>query len=145
MNWGNRLLVVFLVFAAGMGYLMYRSMNTNYELVETDYYGSELRYQEVIDGRKRAAALSEPVDISQNPKGILISLPSEMKKKKIEGNIWFYCAYERKNDRKFKLTVDSSGSQIIPPSMLPPGNYSVKIDWKDQSIGYYTEKAISIL
>jgi hypothetical protein len=145
MNWGYRLLVVFLVFAAGMGYLMYRSMNTNYDLVETDYYGSELKYQEVIDGTKRADALSMPVAISQNSKGVVISLPSEMKDRTIDGNVWFYCAYDRKNDRKFKLNVDSSGAQLIPLEALPSGKYSVKIDWKDKTYGYYTEKVISVL
>ena len=42
MNWGNRLVIVFLVFGAGMGFLVYRSIKTNYELVETDYYKHEL-------------------------------------------------------------------------------------------------------
>ena len=41
MSWGNKLLVAFIVFAAGMFYLVYRSVNTNYELVEKDYYKSE--------------------------------------------------------------------------------------------------------
>ena len=50
MNWGNKLLITFLVFGAGISFLVYRSMHTNFELVEKDYYKSELRYQEIIDG-----------------------------------------------------------------------------------------------
>jgi hypothetical protein len=145
MNWGNRLLVVFLVFAAGMGYLFYRSVNTNYDLVENDYYTTELRYQQVIDDTKRADSLSQQVTISQEPQGILINMPKEMKSKKLEGSIWFYCAYDRKYDRKFKLDIDGIGSQLIPSLGLIPGKYSVKISWKDQQTGYYTEKNLSVL
>lgn len=65
MNWGNRLVIVFLVFGAGMGYLVYRSMNTDFELVESDYYKQELRYQNVIDEHNSANALSASVNIEQ--------------------------------------------------------------------------------
>jgi hypothetical protein len=145
MNWGNRLLLVFIVFALGMGYLVYRSMHTNFDLVETDYYATELRYQQEIDGTKRAQALSQPVSLSQETTGILVSFPEEMKNKKLEGTIWFYCSYDRKIDRTFKLEVDSNGTQLIPLTDLPLGNYSVKINWKDQQTSYYSEKQLSVL
>ena len=56
MNWGNKLLIL-LLFLERMFYLVYRSVNTNFELVEKDYYKSEFRYQQVIDGTNRANSL----------------------------------------------------------------------------------------
>ena len=41
MNWGNKLLVTFVVFGAGMIFLVYRAVKTNYELVEKDYYKND--------------------------------------------------------------------------------------------------------
>ena len=96
MNWGNKLLLTFIVFGAGMMYLVYRSVNTNYELVEKDYYKSELRYQQIIDGSNRANQLQSSVKIEQTSAGIILELPQEMKEKNISGDILFYCAYDQK-------------------------------------------------
>ena len=103
MNWGNKLLLTFIVFGAGMGYLVYRSVSTNYELVEKDYYKQELRYQQVIDGTNRVNQLSSAVKIEQTDAGIILELPQEMKEKDISGDVLFYCAYDKKKDKKFSL------------------------------------------
>jgi hypothetical protein len=145
MNWGNKLLLVFIVFAAGMGYLIYRSLHTNFELVAPDYYATELRYQQVIDDSRRANGLSEEITLHQNEKGILLQLPAEMKNKKPEGSITFYCAYDRKNDRTFSLVTGEDASQLIPVKNLMPGNYTVKFSWKEDSKGYYFEKDFTVL
>ena len=52
MNWGNKLLVAFIVFGLGMGYLAYRSMNTNFELVENDYYKQDGRWNRITVTRR---------------------------------------------------------------------------------------------
>ena len=78
MNWGNKLLLTFLVFAAGMGFLVYRSVTTNFELVEKDYYKEELRFQQQIDGTREANNLSSAVTLLQNETGIHLQLPAEM-------------------------------------------------------------------
>ena len=57
MNWGNKLLVTFLAFGAGMSFLVYKSITTNYD--RKDYYKNELCYQEVIDATQRANTLSD--------------------------------------------------------------------------------------
>ena len=145
MNWGNRLLLVFIVFGLGMGYLAYRSTTTNFDLVETDYYATELRYQQEIDASKRAGALSQPVNIEQAASGVMIQFPAEMKNKKLEGTILFYCAYDRKSDRSFPVQPDTAGSQLIPAEKLPSGHFFVKINWKEGETKYYMEKQISVL
>lgn len=145
MNWGNRLLVVFIVFGLGMGYLVYRTTTTDFDLVETDYYATELRYQQEIDASKKAHELSQPVSIEQGASGIFVQFPEEMKNKKLEGTIHFYCAYDRKSDRTFQVNPDSSGSQLIPAERLLSGHFFVKINWKEGDTKYYMEKQLSVL
>jgi hypothetical protein len=144
MSWGNKLLVTFIVFAAGMAYLVYRSVSTNYELVEKDYYKSEIAYQQVIDGSNRANQLSTPVKLDQTKEGILLSMPQEMKKENTSGNIWFYCSYNEKKDRKFSLQLDKEGKQLFDITSVPPGNYTVKITWNHDDKDYFTEKHLSV-
>jgi FixH len=145
MNWGNKLLVTFIVFGTGMSYLVYRSMNVNYELVEKDYYKNELRYQQVIDGTKRANALATPVTFQQSGQNIELQLPAEMKSKAITGDIWFYCAYDETRDRKFSLQIDSEANQSFSKAQFRSGTYTVKISWKEGENQYYSENKLSIL
>ena len=60
MNWGRSLILVFIVFAAFMGYLVYRASGTHFDLVSKEYYKDELRYQDKIDGFRNAAAMIQP-------------------------------------------------------------------------------------
>jgi hypothetical protein len=145
MNWGNKLLLTFIAFGAGMTYLVYRSVNTNYELVEKDYYKSELRYQQVIDGTNRVNQLSSAVKIEQTNAGITLELPAEMKEKNISGEILFYCAYNQKKDKKFSLQTDNNGVQGFPSTAVSPGSYTVKINWSSEGKNYFAEKSLTVL
>lgn len=145
MNWGNKLLVTFLVFGAGMGYLVFRAMSTNFELVEKDYYKKELRYQQVIDGTARANSLSSAVTIQQSGNDILLQMPEEMKTAEVKGTAWFYCAYNSKNDRKFDVQLNNEAVQRIQGKRIAAGTYTVKIDWTANGQSYYAEKKVTIL
>ena len=146
MNWGNKLLVTFIVFGAGMLYLVYRSFSTNFDLVEKDYYKTELRYQEVIDATNSANALASTVKMEQTKEGnIVLQLPDEMKNKTISGDIWFYCAYDAAKDKKFELKTDKKGTQSFQLNTIKPGNYTVRINWTDSGKKYYTEKPLTVL
>jgi len=144
MNWGNKLLITFVVFGGGMFYLVYRSVTTNFELVDKDYYKNELRYQDVIDGVKRANALSDVVKLTPTVKGLELQLPAEMKDQKIAGTVHFYCAYDALKDRKFELNTDATGLQVLNAKLIASGNYTVKINWNAGGEEYYTEKSISL-
>ena len=143
MNWGNKLLITFIIFGAGIFYLVYRSMTTNFELVEKDYYKNELHYQQVIDGSNRAGALHS-VKLEQKEDLILLQLPEEMKNKMVTGDVLFYCAYDEKKDKKFRLQVNNDGEQFFQPGSIDPGNYTVKINWSSDSDNYYTEKTLTV-
>lgn len=139
MSWGNRILVVILVFIAGMGYLVYRSINTNYDLVSQEYYKDELEYQKVIDGTHRAGTLASAASLSETDSGILLRLPQEMKGKTVSGSVYFYCATDVKKDRKLRLAVNAAAEQLIPAAGLAPGTYTVKINWEEAQLNYYSE------
>jgi FixH len=146
MNWGNRLLITFIVFGAGISYMVYRSMHVNSELVETDYYKNELIYQQVIDATNRANALLSTVKLMQAKEGnILLQLPEEMKNKNISGDIWFYCAYDEAKDKKLPLAINADGMQSFRAGILTTGFYTARISWSEGVQKYYTEKPITVL
>ncbi|HVM89588.1 MAG TPA: FixH family protein [Puia sp.] len=145
MNWGNKLILVFVAFAGWMGYLAYRATHVNVDLVQDDYYKSELKYQEVIDASKRSSELSSQVAISQDNSYINVQFPNEMKNTELKGTAWFYCASDAKKDRHIDLKVNENALQQIDVKNFRPGNYVVKFDWTSNNKTYYTEKAFTIL
>ncbi|MDB5211469.1 MAG: hypothetical protein JWQ30_2296, partial [Sediminibacterium sp.] len=111
MNWGNRLVLVFVGFALLIGTLVYKSMHTKFELVSKDYYNDELRYQDKIDGKANAAKISS-VTVVENPEAIIINLPAEHQGRNITGEAWFYCGSNATYDRKISLS-DATHNQLI--------------------------------
>jgi hypothetical protein len=144
MNWGYKLLAGYLTFIGLMGYLVYRSVNTDFELVEKEYYKSELKYQEVIDGYNLTNTLSRDVLVNQQAQKIVISLPDEMKNKTITGSVWFYCAYDAKRDRKLNLTLTAEAAQEFDRKSFTAGAYTVKTEWTADGKTYYSQQPIII-
>jgi hypothetical protein len=144
LNWGHKLVLVFIVFAGMMLFLAYKCVQTNFDLVSKEYYKDELVYQQVIDGSNRANNLSEKVLLVQQEKNIILSLPGEMKGLKTSGNILFYYPADAHRDRKIELTVSTDATQVIPTKDFMPGNYTAKISWTANDKFYYSEQPVSI-
>lgn len=139
MNWGNKLLITFIVFGGFMSFLVYKSVTTKFDLVSKEYYKEELAYQQVIDGTKKANALAGKVSITNNEKFILLQLPKELNGQNVSGKIWFYCAADAAKDRKIDLKPDADGKQLLKKNMFFPVNYTIKIDWTSNGEHYYNE------
>ena len=45
MNWGYKIILVYVLFVAGIVFLVVRSSMENTDLVTSDYYEKELKYQ----------------------------------------------------------------------------------------------------
>ena len=145
MNWGNRLLLVFIAFGGLMFYLAYRSYHVNVELVEKEYYKSELKYQGVIDGTNRANALSSKIILNLNDQFLTVRFPDEMKNTTVTGTVWFYCANDSRKDRHLDLKINGTAEQQIDRIHFVPGNYTVKIEWRSNKQQYYSEEKLTIL
>ncbi len=143
MNWGNKLVLVFVGFAALIGTLVYKSMNTKFELVSKDYYDDELRYQDKIDGRSNAAKISG-VSVAENTDAVIITLPAEQQGHNITGEAWFYCSSNASSDRKIALTTAVHNQLVVFKKDLVKTNYRLKLSWQDSTAQYYDEKQITV-
>jgi len=143
-NWGHKLIMVFLVFGVMMGFMVYRSMKTKFDLVSTEYYKDELSYQKIIDGSNEANLLKTKVSVVQEGASIAIRLPDEMKNEIVKGESWFYCATDAKKDRKIELQLNKEAEQVINKNLFTPGNYIVKLNWTSAGRQYYAEQNLII-
>ena len=143
MNWGNRLLVVFGLFALFIGFLVYKCFNTKFDLVSKEYYKDELRYQDKIDGMNNAAVISD-LKVERNNESVTVVFPPELKGQKAEGEIFFYCPTSEDKDKHFPLMIDAEGKQSIAKKDVVKGIYKLKVTWNIGTKKYYSEKDLKI-
>jgi len=143
MNWGNKLIIVFILFAILMTVLVYKSVNTRYDLVSKDYYKDELRYQDKIDGMANAAKVSDVVVI-QDSSNVIVDFPKELNGYKSTGEAWFYCSSDDSKDKKIPIQIDANGRQVFPKNKLSKSNYLLKLSWKIGDSFYFAEKKLTV-
>ncbi len=141
MNWGKKILIVYVVFVLGIGFMVYKASTQNTDLVTTDYYTKELKYQEKIEENNRTAALSAPVQYSIRENKLIIIFPKDFAGKQLTGDAVLYCPSDEKKDLKmsFKLTDEPLQMQIPAAGK---GLYELHLNWQDGGVTYYFEKKI---
>ena len=87
MSWGKKIMFVYIVFVAGILFLVYKSSSQKVDLVTPDYYKKELAFQHTIEERERANALSGKTGFCQIDSGLVITLPKEMIDKSVEVDV----------------------------------------------------------
>jgi hypothetical protein len=145
MNWGYKLLLVFAAFGGMISYMVYRCVQTPVNLVSAEYYRDELVYQDVIDGRKKADALSGKVELKQEGSYISIRFPQEIRGSKSDGTIRFYCPSDATKDWKVALSLNPDGTQLVSTKTISPGHYVVKISWETNHSRFYTEEPFIVM
>lgn len=143
MNWGHKITVVFIIFVLGISYLVYRTSLETQDLVTTNYYEKELKYQDRIDAIELASNLSAPVTAVSENGIVFINFPKEFNDKVVTSNIQLYCSFNAKNDEDFKLEI-TNGTAAFKIKSSQEGIYTLKIEWSSEGKNYYSEKSIYI-
>jgi hypothetical protein len=141
MHWGHKIIIVFVLFAAGILTMVTKSMRTRIDLVTPDYYGEELKYQQVIDGRKQAQNLSSPVMISQEEYTITLAFPKEMQGIPLTGKVLFYRASDSGQDVTIPV---KSGRLTLSKDHLHKGSYRVQMQWQANGKKYFQENMMMV-
>lgn len=140
-SWGYKIAFVYLAFVGGISFLVIKATNQKFDLVTKDYYGEELKYQQVIDEAANTAKLSSPIIVSKQNGSLIVHFPEEMKGKKKQ--IDFYLYYPANASKDFRKTMDSYQQDIT--QSLPrniSGQYELKLTWSTDSSKYYYEQKI---
>lgn len=143
MNWGTKILILYIVFIIGILFMVFKSSTQNTDLVTVDYYARELKYQEKIDEVKRVTALSAPIEYTINNNSLIIQFPKDFAGKKLVGELILYCPSDEKKDLKKNFSIQDESLQMS----IPVGNkglYELHLSWQDGEVTYYFEKKIFI-
>jgi hypothetical protein len=141
MSWGYKILLVYAVFVTGIMYMVFRSSNQKMDLVTTDYYEKELRYQEKIDEAMRAGTLSEPVRYEVKNNLLVVYFPKDFAGKKISGTVDLYCPADKARDvQKNFLLLDTRFEMLL--AKTSKGQFELHITWQVDGVSYYFEKKL---
>jgi hypothetical protein len=142
-NWGYKITAVYLVFVAGIMYLVMQANKHDVDLVTQDYYGEELRYQEKIDQRSRAEALSGPVRFTLADNVIDIRFPEEFAGKEITGEVLLYYPADSKRDVRSPIRTSSNAMTLQIPDTRS-GMHILQVKWTSEQQTYYFEENLFI-
>ena len=143
MNWGYKILLVFAVFVAGILFLVYKSSNQKMDLVTTDYYEKELKYQQKIDAMDKVSQLSDTVRYALKAGQLDIVFPKDFSGKTITGDLLLYCPSDEDRDVKQAFSVlDNLVS--VPVQSLKRMEYQIQLSWQVDGNTYYLEKKLLI-
>lgn len=140
-SWGHKITIAYLIFVGGLAFLVIKASNQKLDLVTKDYYGEELKYQQVIDESANTARLSTPPVVSKNNGSLAIRFPEEMKGKRKQ--IDFYLYYPADASKDFRRSLNSDQQEItqsLPKNIS--GNYDLKLSWSTDILKYYYEQKI---
>ena len=143
MNWGYKILIVYAVFVAGILFLVVKSSSQKMDLVTTDYYAKELKYQEKIDETTRVNALSAPVTYEIKNNELVILFPKDFAGKKLTGEATLYCPSDENKDVKQNFNIQDAPLIVSIPS-IKTNEYELHLSWEADGLKYYFERKISI-
>ncbi len=139
MNWGNRIVLAFILFAAFIGYMVVKAFQEDFDLVAEDYYAQEINYQQKLNKLSNTANDGKAVLVKQRGGEIQLTFPDE----EATGSIHFYHPSRKIFDRTFEISLTDQ-MQKIDRSELIAGSYRVNISWKTGEEDYYQQSSIYI-
>jgi len=143
MNWGYKIIIVYGIFVAGISFMVVMSSGQKMDLVTTDYYAKELKYQEKIDEHKRTAALSGDIRVEIKENQIILYFPKDFSGKKITGRAELYCPADESKDRATDFSIQDE-TVVLVITNQNKGQNELHINCQVEGQNYYFEKRIFI-
>jgi nitrogen fixation protein FixH len=113
------------------------------DLVASDYYDQEVRYQDRLESLNRTrGAQAGSVSLDAARKAILVHLPREHVASGLSGQVELYRPSAQQLDKRFPLRPGTDGVQTIDAAGLPDGLWKVRVSWAAGGQSYQLEEKI---
>ncbi len=137
-SWGHGVVIAlaaFMIFILAMLFL-FPNGQKNSEMVTDNYYEEELKYQDVIDAKKRADELQEKPVYSQDKSGIKITFPKDYDNSNTTVKFVLNRTDDQNLDIRKSVQLDTNKSFLIPGQVLKVGNYTLRLNWTKDKTDY---------
>ena len=139
MNFGNWIVVAFVLFTLFIGTLVGICVKQDISLVSKNYYKDELGYQQQIVRINNAKTLSRKPAIVKDGSVLHVTFNDGLAADK--GELKLFCPSDPAMDRSFLLSPES-GSQSFDIASSKSGMYKAKLQWTMGGKEYFIEEII---
>jgi hypothetical protein len=129
-DWGTGIFIFIVLFLLANAFVIYKSFQQKNDLVAEEYYPAGLEYQKQIDRFAKANALSGKITITEDPLGLVIYYPPDLKGKDLKGEVVFFRPSDEDADFNDSIRFDTTMKQRIPGDRFINGKYVAKFFWK---------------
>ncbi|MDQ6904676.1 MAG: FixH family protein, partial [Bacteroidota bacterium] len=136
MNWGYKILIVYVVFVIGIIFLVVKSSSQKVDLVTTNYYDKELVYQQKIDAMNKVDQLSDTIKYQVTNGNLKIVFPQDFSGKNLEGQAVLYCPSDENKDITQQFSIKDS-PVIVPVQSTSRQEYELQLSWQTNGTSYY--------
>ena len=136
MNWGWKIFILYIGFAAMILTLVVMSTQEKIELVTSDYYKKEIAFQGILEASKNAQDEQALSTLEIQQQNVKIHFPD--RSKGAEKSIFVYSVSESSKDQHLQTSTESL---YIPLSI---GKYKLQMSWSLGDKKYFEEKIVQI-
>ena len=142
--WPYAIIGYFVIFISGVVSWIVFAVHHEDQLVRSDYYEQEIRFQLQIDSAVRTAAVQKDVHIIYNAatQSVSIQLPAGHSALRPSGQVLFYRPSDAALDKELPLNIKTDGSQRINVADLKAGFWKVRLAWSAGGADYYCDQPI---
>ncbi len=142
LNWGQAIVLSFVLFAGFVGTLVYRMVGQRVDLVRVGYYESGLDYQRQVN-RVRNANRFKAINLmnySPDAQRLTIALPTAVSR----GEVLLYRPSDQRQD--FRVVMPKAANSVvrIPTDRLTPGRWRIEATWSDGREEYFLQEEMII-
>lgn len=142
LNWGNSILIFFILFLSlGFAFIIF-SLRQNNDLVTDDYYEKGADYMTEINTDQRSAIFMDSIHISQDDNHVIIAFSHDLTKQCEKFHIYFFRPSDKRLD--YRMDFPSEALLRVKKTNLVHGRYSLQISWEKDSKSYLIEKDLMV-
>ena len=144
--WPYAVVAVFVLFAAYIGSMVYQALQTDVNLVSTDYYQKELAHQQRMDAVARTAALPTPVQMHHDAasRRLTLELPAALVSQTVQGQVHFFRPSDKTLDFTLPLQPAADRRQLVNTSKMAPGLWRVQLNFTAGGQAYFLEQDLTL-
>ncbi|HEV2395024.1 MAG TPA: FixH family protein [Verrucomicrobiae bacterium] len=144
--WPVAIILTFTLFISGTVGLLVMACSQKEDLVSSNYYEQELKFQGQLDRLNRAGKLSAQLTVTfdRARQGIAIALPADQARQPVSGRIQLYRPSSADLDQDLELKPDAAGLQFLDARRLRSGLWKVRISWSAGGQDFFTEQKVVV-
>ncbi|MBC7892850.1 MAG: FixH family protein [Sphingobacteriaceae bacterium] len=142
LNWGQAIVLSYVLFAGFVVTLVYRMSHQRVDLVRAGYYESGIDYQRQVDRIRNAKPFHSinVMNYSPDAQRLTIALPTAVSR----GEVLLYRPSDERQD--FRVVMPKAANSVvnIPTDHLTAGRWRVEATWFDGNREYFLEEELMI-